>query len=204
MLLCLHIRMPLHSLLSCPPHPKLFNSCAFYAQISNNRCWLPSAEHFIMSGCLVLFHSGCYLVILTAQDFFFFKIYFYFLAVVFVAPHGLSLVAGSGGCSLGTCVGFSSSGLLITVASVFLTDPGLQLHGCSNCSTWAQQWWCMGCRAQGQQLWDTGLIAPWHVGSSQTRNQTGVPCIARQILDHWTTGEAHSRIFNYFYHPLSL
>ena len=62
---------------------------------------------------------------INSIGFFFFKIYFYFLAVVFVAPHGLSLVAGSGGCSLGTCVGFSSSGLLITGASVFLTDPGL-------------------------------------------------------------------------------
>ena len=50
---------------------------------------------------------------------------FYFLAVVFVAAHGLSLVVRSGGCSLGTCVGFSSSRLLIGVASVFLEEPGL-------------------------------------------------------------------------------
>ena len=72
--------------------------------------------------------------------FFFFLrfIYFYFLAVVFVAAHGLSLVVGSEGCSLGTCVGFSSSGLLIAVASVFLEEPRLELHGFSNCSTWAQ------------------------------------------------------------------
>ena len=35
-----------------------------------------------------------------------------------------------------------------------------------------------------------GLAAPWHVdNSSLTRDQTHVPCIARQILNHWTTRE---------------
>ena len=37
------------------------------------------------------------------------------------------------------------------------------------------------------------LVAPWHAGSFQTRkipkhrDQTCVPCIGRQILNHWTT-----------------
>ena len=44
--------------------------------------------------------------------------------------------------------------------------------------------------AQAQQLWLTGLIAPWHVGSSQTRARTRVPCIGRQILNHCATREA--------------
>ena len=39
-------------------------------------------------------------------------------------------------------------------------------------------------------LWLTGLVTPWHVGSSQTRAQTHVPCISRQILNHWATREA--------------
>ena len=30
----------------------------------------------------------------------------------------------------------------------------------------------------------------FHVGSSQTRDQPSVPCIARCILNHWTTSEA--------------
>ena len=34
------------------------------------------------------------------------------------------------------------------------------------------------------------LVAWWHVGSSWTRDQTGVPCIARWTLNHWTTREA--------------
>ena len=43
---------------------------------------------------------------------------------------------------------------------------------------------------QAQQLWLTGLVAPRHVGSSQTRAQTCVPCISRQIPNHCATREA--------------
>ena len=56
-------------------------------------------------------------------------------------------------------------------------------HGLSCCGAQAPD-------AQAQQLWLTGLIAPWHVGSSQTRAQTHVSCIGRQILNHCTTREA--------------
>ena len=35
-----------------------------------------------------------------------------------------------------------------------------------------------------------GLVAPQHMGSSSTRDRTSVPCIARGILNHWTTREA--------------
>ena len=38
-----------------------------------------------------------------------------------------------------------------------------------------------------QQLQHTGLLAPWHVGSSWPRDQTRVPCSGRWILNHWTT-----------------
>ena len=44
--------------------------------------------------------------------------------------------------------------------------------------------------AQAQQLWLTGLVAPRHVGSSQTRARTRVPCISRQTLNHCATREA--------------
>ena len=55
------------------------------------------------------------------------------------------------------------------------------------------------CRAQApdtqaQQLWLTGLVAPRHVGSSQTRARTRVPCISRQILNHCATREAPIRV----------
>ena len=47
---------------------------------------------------------------------------------------------------------------------------------------------CFGLRlysARAQYLWHTGLVAPRHVGSSQTRDRTPVPCIGRWILNHW-------------------
>ena len=49
-----------------------------------------------------------------------------------------------------------------------------------------QQLQLSGCKAQCQQLWCVSLAAPPHVGSSQIKDQTGVPCIARQTLslDH--------------------
>ena len=44
--------------------------------------------------------------------------------------------------------------------------------------------------AQAQWLWRTGPVAPRHVGSSQTRARTCVPCIGRRILNHYATREA--------------
>ena len=40
-----------------------------------------------------------------------------------------------------------------------------------------------GARAWARQLWCLGLVALWHVGSSPTRDQTGVPCTGREILN---------------------
>ena len=39
----------------------------------------------------------------------------------------------------------------------------------------------------GSKLPRTGLAAPWHVGSSQIRDQTHVSCIGRQIPYQWVT-----------------
>ena len=98
-------------------------------------------------------------------------------------------------------------GLLIAVASL-VAEHGLQAWGLqqlqhasfsscsaralgravfSSCGTWAQQLWLAGSRVQAQQLWHTGLVAPQHVGSSQTRDRTHVPCIGRRILNHCAT-----------------
>ena len=52
---------------------------------------------------------------------------------------------------------------------------------------------CCGAQApdaQAQWLWLTGLVAPRHVGSPQTRARTRVPCIGRRILNHCATREA--------------
>ena len=44
-------------------------------------------------------------------------------------------------------------------------------------------------------MWLTGLVAPWHVGSSQARARTRVPCIDRRILNHCATREAQEFAF---------
>ena len=92
------------------------------------------------------------------------------------------------------CVGSS----LLLMGFLQLWRAGATLHcgawvshcgGLSCCGAWAlgtraQQLWLEGSRAQAQQLWRKGLVAPQHVGSSQTRARTCVPCIGRQILNH--------------------
>ena len=76
--------------------------------------------------------------------------------------HGLSLVLASRGFSL-----VAVSGLSIAVASLV---------------AWAQD--------TGSSFWCLGLVAPQHVESSRASDQTHVPCIDRQILNHWITREA--------------
>ena len=86
------------------------------------------------------------------------------------------------------------------VGSSFLCKGFLQLRrvgAALHRSAWAPHYRGLSCcRAQApdvqaQQLWLTGLVAPQHVGSSQTRARTRVPCIGRQILNHCATREAH-------------
>ena len=52
----------------------------------------------------------------------------------------------------------------------------------------AQVLGCPGLSSCGTQL----LVAPQPVRSSQTREQSCVPCIGRQILNHWTTREVQT------------
>ena len=106
---------------------------------------------------------------------FFFKINLFILFIyfwlrwVFAAVRGLSLVAASRGYSSMRCAGFSLRWLLLLPR--------------------------MGSRAQAQQLWHTGLAAPWHVRSSRTRDRTHVRCIGRQIPNHCATREAQEITF---------
>ena len=73
-----------------------------------------------------------------------------------------------------------------------LQQVGATLHRGARASHYHSPFHC-GAQApdvQAQQLWLTGLVAPRHVGSSQTRARTRVPCIGRQILNHCATREA--------------
>ena len=76
---------------------------------------------------------------------------------------------------------------LIAVASL-VAEYGLQACG-------LQQLWLADSRAQAQQLWHMGLVAPWHVGSSQTKDRTCVSCIGRWILIHCATREVPIILF---------
>ena len=57
------------------------------------------------------------------------------------------------------------------------------------------------CDLRAQYSWCVGLVALWHMESSQTRGQTCVPCIGRQILIHCTTRDVQMNIF-YLEHDL--
>ena len=78
----------------------------------------------------------------------------------------------------------------LTVTASLVVEHRLQMRRLSNCGSRAQQLWLVGSRAQPQQLWCTGSVAPRHVGSSQTRARTRVPCIGRQTLNHCAPREA--------------
>ena len=77
---------------------------------------------------------------------------------------GLSLVAASGGHSSSRCAGLSLSRPLLLRST--------------------------GCRRAGSVIVAHGPSYPRHVGSSQTRARTRVPCIGRQTLNHCATREA--------------
>ena len=81
--------------------------------------------------------------------------------------HRLSLVGEIEGYSLDEVCR-----LLLVVASPESSTTGAQAHN-----------------LLAQYLWHTGLVALWHVELSQTRDQTHVPCIGRQILIHCITRE---------------
>ena len=100
---------------------------------------------------------------------------------------------------LGCCAwAFSSCGeqglLFIVVCGLLTAVASLVVeHRPQACGL--QQLWLAGSRSQAQQLWCTGLVAPRHVGSSQTRARTHVPCIGRQILNHCTTRQVPAHTF---------
>ena len=87
------------------------------------------------------------------------------------------------------------------VGSSFLCEGFLQLWQAGatpHCGAQASHCRGLSCcgaqapHAQAQQLLLTGPAALQHVGSSQTRARTRVPCIGRQTLNHCTAREALS------------
>ena len=97
--------------------------------------------------------------------------FIYFFIYLFMAVLGLRFCARA----LSSCGKWGPLFIAVRGASHYC--------GLSCCGTQAPD-------AQAQQLWLTGLVAPRHVGSSQTRARTRVPCTGRQILNHCATREA--------------
>ena len=141
------------------------------------------------------FSSYYLLLYLLPAVSFSFSVFYFYLFIYFgcvgslLLLMGFSLAEASGGYSSLRCTGFSLRLLLL------LWSTGSRRMDFSSCGMWAQQLWLVGSRAQVQQLWYTGLVAPWHVGSSRTRARTRVPCIGRRILNHCATREAPVSVY---------
>ena len=116
---------------------------------------------------LFFFHHWLHYILDLWFNFFFFNYVFIYL---FLAVLGLRSCARA----------FSSYGKR---GPLFIAVRGPLIIAASRCGTQAPD-------AQAQYLWLTGPVAPRHVGSSQTRARTRVPCIGRQTLNHCATREA--------------
>ena len=135
----------------------------------------------------------------TTSLFFFFLIFFFiYLFIYFFNSYFIYLFIYFWLCWVfGSCEGFlrlrqAGATLHRGAGTALHRGAGTALHrgaraphyrGPSRCGAQAPD-------AQAQQLWLTGPGAPRHVGSSQTRARTRVPCISRQTLNHCATREA--------------
>ena len=160
-----------------PPLHILHNLYSLGGPYVTHSCSRPQTVWFFFallgdSGRPFVISSTCFVLFC-----FVFICFYFWLCWIVVAVCQLSLVVVSRGYSSLQCVGFSLRWLLL------LWSTGSRHAGFSSCGTWAQQ------------SWRTGLVAPRHVGSSQARARTRVPCIGRQILNHCTTREALFHLF---------
>ena len=118
-----------------------------------------------------------------------FKIYLFLAVLGLCCCMGFSLIAVSRGYSSLHCTGFLLQGL------VLLRRTGWRAPSFSSCGTWARQLPFLGSKAQAQQFWRMGWVAPWHLGSSWIKDHTWVSCIGWWILYHSHKGSPSSRIF---------
>ena len=128
----------------------------------------------IFLGCFQTFFSLTLLINLHSLSFLFYCIVSAFLFIY------LFIIFGCVGSSF-LCEGFLQ--LRQVGATPHRGARASHCRGLSRCRAQAPD-------AQVQPLWLTGLVAPRHVGSSQTRARTHVPCIGRQIPNHCATREA--------------
>ena len=136
-----------------------------YGSLSGASLWK------LMPMCCPLSKDASSVIFSTGMDwlvYIFFKFIYFWLCLVLVAARASS----SCGLQPSHCGGFSYCG-----------PQALGPESFSCCSAWSRKLWC------------TGLVTPWHVASSQTRDQTPVPCIGRWLLYHWMTREVLASVF---------
>ena len=103
----------------------------------------------------------------------------------------VSCSCGSGGYSWLCCMDFSWWWLLLWSTGCRHRASVVAARGLRGCRV--QAWgraWCSSWQHTGSVVRHSGLVAPWRVESSWTRDQTHVSCISRQIPIHSTTREA--------------
>ena len=114
------------------------------------------------------------LLYLSTPDFFSLKkklfmfCFFFWLCWIFIAVCGCSLAA-----SWGLLFAFSSCSTRASHCSGFSCFRALS-------------------RAQAQQLWQMGLVATWHVGSSRTRDRT----VSRELAGRFFTLKSPGKLLN--------
>ena len=146
-------------------HPPLHFMVEKLRNKNKTKIWFAQSHTFRMWQCWA-----------SNQDLFFFFFNFFFIIIIYF----ILFIYGCVGSSF-LCEGF----LQLWQAGATLHRGARVPHyrGLSCCGAQAPD-------ARAQQLWLTGPVAPWHVGSSQTRARTRVPCIGRQTLNHCATREA--------------
>ena len=78
----------------------------------------------------------------------------------------------------------------LLLATALVAEHGLQAHRLQQLRCVGSVVLALGLHSAGSVVVTHGLVALQHVGSSWTRDQTGVLCIAGGILNHWATREA--------------
>ena len=120
----------------------------------------------------------CYYYFYSLQ--FQFSFFYIYLFIHFLAVSGLSFGTQSLRCG--------------AQASLQLWFTGSRPCKLSSCCAWALQLWHAACLVVTYGLSSCGMRAQFPQGmwdlSSLTEDRTGIPCIAKPILNHWTTREA--------------
>ena len=154
-----------HSLTECPEGTHLASGYKLKAKGPGSP---PSCPESLLPSSLSLFFliwNFHFFLSFTVSNYFFFNSFIYF------RPCGSSLLSRL----------FSSGGKqgLLSSCNAQASHRGGFSHcrarapgssGFSSCGTWAQSLQLPGSR----ELWHMGLVAPWHVGSSQTGDRTCV------------------------------